>query len=465
MPHATGRGRSALAALGASALALAASVLTWASPAAADEAAGGRLDWGVKESFRSYITGPIAEGEVNTGDGASTVGGAYRFHSATGEYDPDAGTASLSYTGWVHFWGHDGELDVTFANPSIEYSGSSGTLYVYVNGTRTDMAALSGPDIGALSGTVSVQGASATLTAGGAQAFAGYYEEGQALDPVGFTADVTAPEPSSEAAETPTEDPTEDAGVSGAILDWGVRASWREYVSGDIAAGNWEATGGARDGGAVFRFTEGSGEAAGGDYSLAFTGTVAFTGTDVDLAIADPTVTAEGGRGVLSAEVGGERVDLVEFEAELGERDGLLIAEAVPTVLTEAAVEVFGGYYQAGDEMDPLTVAVPLGPDAELPALPDLGDEPEPSPESPSPSAIDADEASTESGPGALAWIAPAAALALLAATATVIAIRRRGKAARSEPAESRDEPATAGGPEPNTPEEPSTEGETTKEQ
>ncbi|GAB4003742.1 HtaA domain-containing protein [Glycomyces albus] len=385
MPHATGRDRSALAALAASAIALAASVLAWAAPAGADEAAGGRLDWGVKESFRNYITGPIAQGEVNTGDGASTVGGAYRFHSATGEYDPEAGTASLSYSGWVHFWGHDGELDVTFANPSIEYSGSSGTLYVYVNGTRTDMAALSGPDISARSGTVSVEGASATLTANGAEAFAGYYEEGQALDPVGFTADVTAPEPepSGEATESPTEEPTEETGVSGAILDWGVRASWREYVSGDIATGSWEVSDGARDGGAVFRFTEGSGEAARGDYSLSFTGTVAFTGTDVDLAIAAPAVTAEGGRGVLSAEVGGERVDLVEFEAELEERDGLLIAEAVPTVLTEAAFEVFGGYYQAGDEMDPLTVAVPLEPDAELPALPDLGDEPEPSPESP----------------------------------------------------------------------------------
>ena len=459
MSHATRRG---LAALAASVLALAALVLARPSPAGADEAAGGRLDWGVKESFRAYITGPIAQGEVTTGGGVSTAGGAYRFHSASGDYDPDAGTASLSYSGWVQFWGHDGELDVTLADPSIEYSGSSGTLYAYVNGARTDLAALSGPDIGGQSGTVSIEGASATLTRNGAAAFAGYYEAGQALDPVSFTADVTAPEPaqSDEDSQSPVDEPAEDAGATGAILDWGVRASWREYVSGDIAAGSWDASDGAEDGGAVFRFTEGSGEAEADEYSLSFTGTVAFTGTDVDLVIADPAVEAEDGHGTLSAEIGGERVDLVEFEAELASQDGLLIAEQAPTFLTEAAVEVFNGFYQAGDEMDPITIAVPTGPDSQLPPLPDLGSDPETETASQSPSIAESEDPSAESGAGALPWIITAAALALAAAAAAVIAARRRRKAAR-------DAAGTADGDDsaPTTPQEPSSESETTKEQ
>ena len=447
--------------------AMAAALLAWSAPASADEAEGGRLDWGVKESFRSYITGSIAQGEVDTGDGASVVGGAYRFHSAAGEYDPDSGTASIEYTGWVHFWGHDGELDVTFADPSVEYAGASGTLYVHVNGTRTDMATLSGPSIGGQSGTVAIEGASATLTAAGAEAFAGFYSDGEALDPVSFTADVSTTEsdPSDEDSESAGEEPAEDTGVFGAILDWGVRESWREYVSGDIAAGSWRTEGGAQDGGAVFRFTDGAGEAEGGDYELAFTGSVAFTGDGVELTITDPAVVAEDGEGVLSAEVAGERVDLAGFEAELDERDGLLIAEDVPTVLGDDAVEAFNGYYQAGDEMDPLTIAVPLTADAELPALPDLGSAPEPETPAEPETPTGTEAASTEVETNPLVWLVPAALLALLAAAAIVVAVRRRRKDDRVETDLAAQDGPTAAETAPATPQEPSIEGENTKEQ
>ncbi len=236
-----------------------------------------------------------------------------------------------------------------------------------------------------------------------------------------------------------------------------MRASWRDYVSGDLAAGSWRAEDGAQDGGAVFRFTEGAGEADGGDYALAFTGSVAFTGEGVDLTIADPAVTAADGKGVLSAEVDGERVDLAEFEATLDERDGLLIAEGVPTTLSADGVAAFDGYYQAGDAMDPLTIAVPLSEDAELPALPDLGSDPESEPPAPA----ETEEAADESGAGPLVWIVPAALLALLAAAAIAIAVRRR-RAGRPAPAATG---AAADETAPNTPQQPSDEDENTKEQ
>ncbi|THV26556.1 HtaA domain-containing protein [Glycomyces paridis] len=436
MPHATARAARALLA----ATALVASLLLWAAPAAAEDLSGGRLDWGVKASFRTYITGPIAQGEIQTGDGASTVDGAYRFHSASGSYED--GTAVIDYQGWVYFWGHEGELDVTFANPSVEYSGSSGTLYVYVNGSRTDMASLGGAALDVSGGTASVSGASATLTANGAAAFAGYYEAGQALDPVSFSADVVAAEaPETEEAEESPTAATEDDTVSGAVLDWGVRASWREYVSGDIADGAWATEDGAADGGAVFRFTEGAGTATATDYELSYQGTVAFTGTDVDLAVTDPVVTATAGEGVLSAEVGGERIDLVAFEAELTEADGLLIAEEVPTTLTEAAVPVFGGYYQAGDPMDPILIAVPLTADAVLPPLPDLGSDPVEASPSDTPEATAAAER-TEEGANPLVWIVPAALLVVLAAAAAAVAITRRRGRTGPEAAETTVEPA-----------------------
>ncbi|WP_051704093.1 HtaA domain-containing protein [Glycomyces sp. NRRL B-16210] len=453
MPHATARVTRALFV----ATAMVASLLLWASPAGAEDLSGGRLDWGVKESFRNYITGPIAQGSVQTGDGASTANGAYRFHSASGSYD--GGTATIDYRGWVYFWGHDGELDVTFANPSVEYSGSSGTLYVYVNGSRTDMASLSGASLSASGGTVSVSGASATLTANGATAFAGYYEAGQALNPVSFSADVVASQPEPEqTTEAATEAPeAEDDTVGGAILDWGVRTSWREYVSGNIAEGSWTVADGAADGGAVFRFPEGAGTATTTDYELSYKGTVAFTGTNVDLAITDPAVTATGGAGVLSAEIDGERIDLVSFEAELTEADDLLLAEAVPTTLTEAAVPVFGGYYQAGDPMDPLTIAVPLTEDAALPVLPDLGSDPdEPTPAAstePAPAA-----AADEDGANPLIWIVPAALVLVMGAAAAVIALKRRK---RTDPdADEASEPAASAPTSEPTPSETATPAE-----
>ncbi|MGW7556183.1 HtaA domain-containing protein, partial [Streptomyces rimosus] len=60
--------------------------------AAARTVAGGRLDWGIKSSFQSYVTGPIAHGSWSLAGGAATVGDSrFRFHSATGGYDPDSG--------------------------------------------------------------------------------------------------------------------------------------------------------------------------------------------------------------------------------------------------------------------------------------------------------------------------------------------------------------------------------------
>ncbi len=53
---------------------------------------GGRLDWGIKSSFQSYVTGPIAQGSWSLTGGAATVGGSqFRFHSAQGSYDPETG--------------------------------------------------------------------------------------------------------------------------------------------------------------------------------------------------------------------------------------------------------------------------------------------------------------------------------------------------------------------------------------
>jgi hypothetical protein len=285
------RARTSRAAAAALVL-LAASVLTVVPGSGAAQAAasrtvsGGRLDWGIKASFQSYVTGPIARGSWSLTGSADTVGSdQFRFPSAQGSYDPGSGALTAAFQGGVHFVGHktDGVyvLDLTISRPSIRISGRSGTLYADMRGkdkdtgkfTTTEQVPLAALSLGGVS-TAGVTGSSltlggvpATLTAQGASAFAGYYTAGTQLDPVNLSVDLHTPaaatkSPTATATSktTPSSTPATNSGalVDGAV-DWGVRRTFREYVTGDIAQGDWTLSDGAKDGGALFRF--GSGQA------------------------------------------------------------------------------------------------------------------------------------------------------------------------------------------------------------
>jgi len=145
----------------------------------------GSLNWGIKSSFASYVTGPIAHGSITT-SGVGTAGGAYQFGQAgSSSLDPSGGTGSVRYSGSVHFSGHGGALELTIANPSITvHSATDATLYVTANGGRVALATLA---LG--SGTRTEYGwagVPATLTAAGSAAFDGRYAAGEGLDPVTF---------------------------------------------------------------------------------------------------------------------------------------------------------------------------------------------------------------------------------------------------------------------------------------
>ena len=182
---------------------LAAPTAAAAAPLAAQEQSascavtGGTLDWGVKESFRSYISGSIANGSWETSDGAEYETPNFRWSDATGSIDPATGTGTISFTGTVHFTGHDGVLDLTLANPTIEFEGE-GRAALLLDAKSTDMEGEVAVDTAQeWVGDVAVEGALApaddvldvadlptTLTNSGAQAFAGFYESGEALDPL-----------------------------------------------------------------------------------------------------------------------------------------------------------------------------------------------------------------------------------------------------------------------------------------
>src|SRR6478609_10517214 len=108
--------------------------------AAADPAvSGGRLDWGVKQSFLSYVTGPVANGKWALTGGAATVGGSvFRFHSATGSYDPATGALSAAFQGGVRFTGHQenggNALDLAVSRLTVKATANGGAaLYADVS--------------------------------------------------------------------------------------------------------------------------------------------------------------------------------------------------------------------------------------------------------------------------------------------------------------------------------------------
>ncbi|ALO07895.1 Htaa domain protein [Streptomyces venezuelae] len=447
-----------------------------ASPAHAESRTvqGGRLDWGIKSSFQSYVTGPIAQGSWGLTGGAATVGtGQFRFHSAQGSYDPGTGAFEAAFSGGVHFTGHrkaDGtnELDLTISRPRVVVQGGRGTLYADMaskakgSGRMSVTAqvplatlALGGIDMRGGGSPVALSGVPATLTAQGATAFAGYYPAGTRLDPVSLTVDVQAPKQAAPStapttgptgkptampptSQSPTASTTSAPASTGALrtaaVDWGVRRTFREYVTGAIAQGKWTLADGAQDGGALFRFPAGKGtyDARKQTLDAAFAGSVRFTGAHLDLTLAGVTAKVTGGKGTLSADVtsGGtttKAVPLVTFTAEdFAPKNGLAAVTEAPATLTEGGAKAFGGMYRAGTAMDPVSLAVTVDATAKLPALPDLGSEVTPSaapakgsgPAAPAPAPAPATSTGT--------YVAIGAGVLLAAALAVLVAVRRR---------------------------------------
>lgn len=456
------------------AVALLAALLGALLPATAAEAAsrtvqGGRLDWGIKSSFQSYVTGPVAKGSWSLTGGAATVGGSqFRFHSASGSYDPDSGELNAGFSGGVHFTGHknaDGghDLDLTIGRPTVRISGGSGTLYAdmaskdkatgkVTTSAQVPLASLTVSGINMKGGgsPVALNSIPATLTSQGAKAFAGYYAAGAQLDPVSLSADVVAAaETKAPADEAEKKEQPKTAGAfHDAAVDWGVRRTFREYVTGSIARGKWELTDGAQDGGALFRFPKGKGAYDEKKRTLDadFAGRLRFTGEHLDLTLSGVAVTVKDGKGTLVADVTSEtakqtktektektekNVPLVTFEAkELAPKDGLVTLTEAPAKLTERGAKAFGSMYREGTAMDPVSLAVALDTKAQLPALPDLGSDAKPSAEpekkAEKKAAAETRTAATASSSRTGTYITIGAGVLLASAIALYVARRRR---------------------------------------
>src|SRR5699024_10193294 len=144
------------------------------------------LTWGLKQSFLSYIQGPIAHGEISTDGGITFDGEAFTFSEGTGAGDSADGTALIAYPGTISFTGHDGLLDLTVSDLRLRIDTPSDGAIVatmvsrsletgeYETFTGIDLAevTLSGAEVA--EGDLQLSDAPATLTAEGAAGFAGF---------------------------------------------------------------------------------------------------------------------------------------------------------------------------------------------------------------------------------------------------------------------------------------------------
>jgi Htaa len=192
----------------------------------------GTADWGVKQSFRNYIVGPIAKGEITTADGATrNADGTFRFPFLAGTYDAGTHALDASFDGTVRFTGHDSGagpvLDLTISDPEIETAGNAGVLIAdmrsrqmasgqYEDYPDAEVATLdlSGATRTPGAETMTITGIAATLTEEGAQAFGGFYSAGTELDPVNLTvgwgADQPDPDPQPDPPANPHPSPNPD---------------------------------------------------------------------------------------------------------------------------------------------------------------------------------------------------------------------------------------------------------------
>jgi hypothetical protein len=191
---------------------------------------GGEVDWGIKESFRSYIEGPIAKGKIEVSSGAvRAADGTFVFPVSAGAYDTTTHTIEVQGTGTVHFTGHETnpsepQLDLTLSNPRVVLGAETGGLFADVSSkafTPGEPESFPGVELATLdtSGVAPVFGADAVslsaipavLTEAGSKAFSGFYKAGTALDPVGVTAafEPTPPpvEETKEEPQNPAEEP------------------------------------------------------------------------------------------------------------------------------------------------------------------------------------------------------------------------------------------------------------------
>lgn len=378
---------------------------------------GGTLDWGVLESYRTYVT-TIAQGEITVADGAKKTAKGFTFGSATGQYDPATHLVTAAFKGSVTFKSAAHHFEVKLANPRID----SGKKLLIVDVTR-DGALTKGVAFAKVAfGGQSMANLGTTLTADAAKLLGSDSYEGKAGDPLTAVLKfpprpTQSPSPSASPTKSPTSSPSKPAPskpapskpapskpaspspsastsspatggpqkILGGKLAWGVKESFRTYVQS--AGGTVTPAAGAVASGDTFAFGGGKGtlDTKARKLNATFAGNLRFKypAHGIDMTFGNVRINAEGGKGTLVLDVktaAGVKANipfatLDLSKAEYKTKNGVLTLNAVRTALTAEGSAAFandttGSMYPVGTRADDVNLTVSVDKDAVLPTNP-----------------------------------------------------------------------------------------------
>lgn len=383
--------RKRLAGLAAVLVGAGAAVSLTALPAQAQTVAkypitDGSLTWGVKESFRNYVTGSFSQGTITVQDGATeNEDGTFTFGPATGVNDMPGQAIDAATTGGVNFAVPIHGIDITLENLYVEMdlAAYTGTLFADVayGTTEADDVPIVDIDAGGqwthVNGFMTLTDAPTALTAEAVPVFQNY-AAGTAMDPITIAVETDMANPiEDEPTDDPTsgdptdepssEDPTGDAEatvyeVTGGDADWGVKESYRQYVTGPIANGEITVIDPATENtDGTYHFPDATGTFTAETCAIdaAFTGGVNFYGHEgeMDLDVADLSVkSADGSLALYSDDTHIADVAV----AELAIADGAITVDGAAATVSADGVDFFGGFYTAGTALDPVSFAVEI---------------------------------------------------------------------------------------------------------
>lgn len=162
--------------------------------------------------------------------------------------------------------------------------------------------------------------------------------------------------------------------ISDATLNWGILERWRAYIQGSIAKGSWSESGNVAYELPEFVWSAGTGLVAetGEAGTVNFEGEVAFSGHDnlLQVNLANPTleiVDAEEAYLLLDLSstkqdgepdiaVTQERAIKLDIQGTAKADGNTLTFTTVPGQLTAEGAAAFGGFYSAGELVDPVTI-------------------------------------------------------------------------------------------------------------
>lgn len=157
-----------------------------------------RAQWGVKESFRAYLSSSIAGGEWITQGNVDYETPLFQFRGTSGSVSEDLLAGELSSTGSLRFIGHDGLLDQTLSEPRVRLGQDQWELVFNVSGDTQEGVSVDAADVAfvtidvsqarvdAEAGVWELTAGKTQLTSAGAEAF-GTYPPGEPFDPIDMT--------------------------------------------------------------------------------------------------------------------------------------------------------------------------------------------------------------------------------------------------------------------------------------